>query len=78
MMGTEEIIFEQVYGSPRLPPKISFKDKWIEELGSEVAGGSKDSQQTQPQTKNPIVRTRRLQLLKKSTNVSCLNAKAPM
>ena len=41
----------------RLPPKISFKDNWMKELGSEVAGGGKDSQQTQPKTKNPIVRT---------------------
>ena len=32
----------------------------MKELGSEVAGGSEDSQQTQPKTKNPIVRTGRL------------------
>ena len=32
----------------------------MKELGSEVAGGSDDSQQTQPETKNPIVRTERL------------------
>ena len=28
-------------------------------MGSEIAGGSEDSQQTQPKTKNPIVRTGR-------------------
>ena len=56
MMETGEIIYEKVYASPRLPPKISFKDNW----SSEVAGGSEDSQQTQPKTKNPIVRTGRL------------------
>ena len=28
----------------------------MKELGSEVAEGGKDSQQTQPKTKNPIVR----------------------
>ena len=50
MMGT---------ASPRPPPKISFQDNWMKELGSEVAGGGKDSQQTQPKTKNPIVRTGR-------------------
>ena len=44
----------------RPPPKISFKDNWMKELGSEVAGGSEDSQQTQPKTKNPIVRTGRI------------------
>ena len=32
----------------------------MKELGSEVAGGGKDSEQTQPKTKNPIVRTGRL------------------
>ena len=54
-------------------------------LGSEVAGGSEDSQQTQPKTKNPIVRTVRpvkseqpSGSLRKSTKVSCLVAKAPM
>ena len=31
----------------------------MKELGSEVAGGGKDSQQTQSKTKNPIVRTGR-------------------
>ena len=54
-----KIIYEKVYASPRPPPKISFKDNWMKELGSEVAGASEDSQQTQPKTKNPIVRTGR-------------------
>ena len=57
MMGSGEIIYEKVYVSLRLPPKISFKDNWMTEFGSEVAGGGKDSQQTQSKTKNPIVRT---------------------
>ena len=60
MLGTGEIIFEKVFASTRPPPKISFKDKWRKELGSEIAGGREDSQQTQPKTKNPIVRTVRL------------------
>ena len=59
MMETGEIIYERVYASPLLPPKISFKDNWMKELGSEVAGDGEDSQQTQPKTKNPIVRTGR-------------------
>ena len=44
---------------PRPPLKSSFKDSWMKELGSEVAGGSEDSQQTQtqPKTTNPTVRT---------------------
>ena len=36
-----------------------FKDIRRKELGSEIAGGSEDSQQTQPKTKNPIVSTGR-------------------
>ena len=50
MMESGEIIYEKVYASPRPPPKISFKDNWMKELGSEVAEGSEDSQQTNPKT----------------------------
>ena len=58
MMETGEIIYEKVYASPRLP-KISYKDNWMKELDSEVAGGGKDSQQIQPKTNNSILRTLR-------------------
>ena len=58
-METGEIIYEKVYESPRPPPKISFKDNWRKELGSEVAGQAESSQPTQPKTPNPIVRTGR-------------------
>ena len=37
-METGEITHEKVHASPRPPPKISFKDNWMKELGSEVAG----------------------------------------
>ena len=57
MMETGEIIYEKVYASPRPPP--IFLRHWMKKLGSEVAGGGEDSQQTQPKTKNPIVRTER-------------------
>ena len=60
MMETREIIYEKVYASPRLPPKISSFDNWMKQLSSEVAGGSEDSQQIQPKSKNPLVRTVRL------------------
>ena len=56
-METGEIIYEKVYASPRPPPKISFKDNWMKELGSEVAGGSEDSQQTQPRSKTQLLST---------------------
>ena len=52
VMESGEIIYEKVYVSPRPPPTISFKDNWMKELDSEVAGGN-----VQPKTKNPIVRT---------------------
>ena len=40
--------------------RFPFKDNWMKELGSEVAGSSKDPQRIQPKTKNPIIRTGRL------------------
>ena len=36
-METGEVIYEKVYASPRLPPKISLKHDWFKKLGSEVA-----------------------------------------
>ena len=54
VMESGEIIYEKVYVSPRSPPKISFKDNWMKELGSEVAGGSEDSQQIQPRSKTQL------------------------
>ena len=41
MMKSGEIKNEKVYASPLPPPKISFKDNWMKELGSEVAGSGK-------------------------------------
>ena len=58
----------------------------MKELGSEVAGGGKDSQQTQPKTKNPMVSTGKLvqseqqsgSRVQEIENVSNLTAEAPM
>ena len=69
-METGEVICEKVYASPRPPPEISFKDNWMKELGSEVAGGGKDSQQTQPKIKNPIVSMMR-PVKNRPTSASC-------
>ena len=55
VMKPEEVIYQKVYVSLRPQPKISYKDNWMKELGSEVAGGGKYSQQTQPKTQIPIV-----------------------
>ena len=69
-METGEVIYEKVFESPRPPPKISFKDYWMKELGSEVARQpegevvqqSKSSQSSQPnpnpdhdRTEKPVV-----------------------
>ena len=45
MMGSGEVIYEKVYASPRLPPKISSKDNWMKESGLEVAGDGEKSRQ---------------------------------
>ena len=57
-METGEIIHEKVYESPRPPPKISLRNDWMKELGSEVARQTEGSQPTQPNP-NPIYRTGR-------------------
>ena len=48
-METVEIIYEKVHAVTPASPKISFKDNWMQELGSEVAGHGENSKQTQPQ-----------------------------
>ena len=45
--------------SPRPPLKISYKDNWMNELDSEVAGSSKDTQRIQPKPKKQLSRTER-------------------
>ena len=57
-METGGIIYEKVYASPRPPPKISLRNDWMKELGSEVARQPEGSQPTQPNP-NPIKRTGR-------------------
>ena len=36
--------------------RFPFKDNWMKELGSEVAGGSEDSQPKPTKIKNPIIK----------------------
>ena len=57
VMKSEEIIYQKVYVSPRPPPKISYKDYWMNELDSEVARSSKDTQRIQPKPKTQLSRT---------------------
>ena len=56
VMEPGKIINEKVFVSPRPPPKISFKDNWMEEFDSEVAGSSNDTQRIQPKPKIELSR----------------------
>ena len=73
-METGEVIFDKIYMSPRLPPKISWKHDWKRELGSEhaqrpegqVEQQSRSLRSNQPfpnpsrdRTGQPVVRTGR-------------------
>ena len=59
VMDSEEIKHEKVYVSLRPPPTISFKDNWMNDLDSEVAGSSKDTPRIQPKPKTQLKRTAR-------------------
>ena len=57
-METGGVIYEKVYASPRLPPKISLERDWMKELGSEVAQRpegevARQSKNSQPSQANP-------------------------
>ena len=59
MMESGEIIYEKEYVTPRPPPTSSFKETWMKELDSEVAGSSKDTQRIQQKTKTQLSRTKK-------------------
>ena len=46
-METGEIKNEKVYESPRPPPKVSLRNNWMKELGSEVARQAPNKTQIQ-------------------------------
>ena len=57
-METGEVIYDKVCESPRLPPKISLRDNWMKELGSEVARQpegevARQAEGSQPTQANP-------------------------
>ena len=58
-MESGEIMYEKEYVSPRPPPTISFKEDWMKELDSEVAGSSRETQRIQPKPKTQLSRTGR-------------------
>ena len=59
VMKSEEIKYQKVFVSPRPPPKIAYKDNWMCDWDSDVAGSSKDTQRIQPKTKTQLSRTGR-------------------
>ena len=48
VMKSEEIKYQKVYVSPRSPSKISYKDNWMCDLDTDIAGSSKDTQRIEP------------------------------
>ena len=54
VMESGEIIYEKVYVSPRPPPKISYKDNWMCDLDSDIAGSCKDIQRIEPKPKTQL------------------------
>ena len=57
VMKKNEIIYQKVCVSPRPPPKISYKDDWMCDLDSDVAGSSKDTQRIEPKPKTQLSST---------------------
>ena len=53
-MESGDVIYEEVYVSPRLPPKISLKRDWLKELGSEVARRPEGQAVQQSQRPNQV------------------------
>ena len=73
VMESGEIIYEKVFLLPRPSPTISFKNNWMKESDSEVAGSSKDTHRIQPKSKTQLSRTRRPEGEQESTKVEELD-----
>ena len=58
VMKSEEIIYQKVHVSPRPQPNISYKDNWMCDLDSDVAGSSKDTNESN-QNPKPNYQVRR-------------------
>ena len=58
-MEIGEVLYEKVNESPRPPPKISSRNDWRKELGSEVARQAEVKQPTQPNPNSDNDRTER-------------------
>ena len=54
VMKSEEVIYQKVDVSRRPAPKISYKDNWMCDLDSDVAGSSKDTQRIEPKPNDQV------------------------
>ena len=77
-MDTGEIKNEKVYASPRPPPKISLKNDWM--LDKQKAPNQPNQTQIQFTEQGDMLRQneRPVGVLRKSTHVSRLAARAPI
>ena len=57
VMKSEEIIHQKVHVSLRPPPKISYKDHWLYDWDSHIAGSSKDIPRIEPKPKTQLSST---------------------
>ena len=73
VMESGKFIYQKVYVSPRPPPKISYKDNWMNELDSEVARSSKDTQRIQSKPKTQLSRT----VIPAKVEVHCIDFRVP-
>ena len=48
VVKSQEIKYQKLYVSPRPPPNISYKENWMCDLDSDVAGSSKGTQRIEP------------------------------
>ena len=54
VMKSEEIVYQKVYVSPRPPSKISYRENWMCDLDSVIAGSSKETQRIDPKPKTQL------------------------
>ena len=59
VMKSEQVVYQKVYVSPRLPPTTSYKDNWMCDLDSDIARSSKDIQRIELKPNTQLSSTRR-------------------
>ena len=76
-METGEVLYEKVFMSPRLPPKISLKHEWKRESGSEHAQRSEVGQLSRSfQSNQPILNPIRERTVRPVIETSVIQARS--